>query len=35
MKEALSFLEAIVAGMVSHYVCEFVDDVVKLIIDRL
>ena len=35
MKEVLRFAEAIVASMVSHYVCKFVDDVVRLIIDRL
>ena len=35
MKEAISFVEAIIAGMVGNYVCKFADDVVRLIIDRL
>ena len=32
MKEAISFVEAIIAGMVG---CKLADDVVRLIIDRL
>lgn len=35
MKEAIRFVEAIIAGMVGNYVCKLVDDVVRLIIDRL
>ena len=31
MKEALLFLEAIVASMIGNYVCKLADDVVKLL----
>ena len=31
MKEAVTFIEAIVASMIGNYVCKLVDDVVKLL----